>query len=103
MQPTPGRIVLYTLRDSDVQLINHQRQRGDAGARQRAGLAAVGNEVAVGDVYPAMVVRVFDAATEGEANLQVHLDGSDTFWACSRKQAHASAPGFWHWPPRVPF
>lgn len=103
MLPTPGRIVLYTLRESDVRLINAQRAASDAGARQHAGLAPViGNDVAEGQEYPAMVVRVFDGAAEGECNLQVFLDGSDTFWACSRKAADVPTPGAWRWPPRTP-
>lgn len=95
MDPTPGRIVLYTLREGDVQLINEQRA-----ASARAGLRVVANEVAAGQVYAATVSRVFDGATGGECNLTVQLDGPDTFWACSRKRSDAPAEGMWHWPVR---
>ena len=102
MNPTPARMVLYTLRDGDVQLINEQRAAVYAEARSRsAAFRAVGNDVAVGQVYPAVVVRVFDGAEGGECNLTVLLDGADTFWACSRKPADVPTPGCWHWPPRV--
>jgi hypothetical protein len=43
-----------------------------------------------------MVVRTFGGPA---ANLQVHLDGTDTYWATSR--CEGEGPGFWAWPPRV--
>lgn len=96
--PTPGRIVIYRLADADVDLI----------AKQRLERGLMGNSVRAGEHYPAMVVRTFG----GDAvNLQVHLDGEDTYWATSRKQGEAAEgktplpgtipPGTWCWPPRV--
>lgn len=97
--PTPGRIVLYRLTDADANLIT-----------QRRGTAGPGNPVAAGQAYPAMVVRTFGG---GDAvNLQVLLDGFDTYWATSREQGEPPAgekqatpgnipPGTWCWPPRV--
>lgn len=103
MSPTIGRIVHYTLSEQDADQIN--RRRADFRAALRASgpqssghVAHVGNEVREGDVYPAMVVRVFDPTTT-TANLQVHLDGNDTFWATSRQEG--DGPGTWSWPPRV--
>jgi hypothetical protein len=49
-----------------------------------------------GHKYPAVVVSTFG----GEAvNLQVLLDGPDSFWATSRHEG--DEPGTWAWPPRV--
>lgn len=44
----------------------------------------VGNHAAEGDQYPAVIVRVFDPSST-TVNLQVHLDGNDTYWATSRQ------------------
>lgn len=92
MKPTIGRIVYYTLTEQDANNILAKRAKvaGDG--------PAVGNHAAAGDVYPAMVVRVFDP-TSGTSNLQVMLDGTDTYWATSRKEG--AEPGTWAWPPRV--
>lgn len=73
MTPTIGRIVHYTLCQAGVNAINARR-----------GTAHVGNRVAAGDVYPAMIVRVFGDTPESCANLQVFLDGRDTEWVTSR-------------------
>jgi hypothetical protein len=115
MNITPGRIVNYRLSAFDVTEIN--RRRGDFRAfmkknspvpRDLTGLAGraesgefpnsghvghIGNEVSEGDVYPAVAVRVFSPVA---ANLQVFLDGNDTFWATSRGEG--DLPGFWQWP-----
>jgi len=103
MQVTIGRIVHYTLSESDVEQIN--RRRSDYGAflrhrhegSEETGFQAhVGNQVAAGEVYPAVVVRPFGSTT---ANLQVLLDGSDTYWATSRVEGEG--PNTWSWPQRV--
>ena len=80
---TIGRIVHYTLSKQDVLLIGSQDR--------------LGNHVAAGQVYPAVVVRVFDGGVG--ANLQVFLDGNDTYWATSRLKGEE--PGTWAWPERV--
>lgn len=84
MDVTIGRIVHYTLAAGDADQIKIARQ--DSGGS--------GNQVAEGDVYPAMVVRTFGGPAT--ANLQVHLDGTDTFWATSRMEGNG--PGSWAWP-----
>jgi hypothetical protein len=48
-----------------------------------------------GQAYPAMVVRVFGGPN---VNLQVWLDGNDTYWATSRGEGDGD--GCWSWPPR---
>jgi hypothetical protein len=58
--------------------------------------AHIGNPVVGGDVFAADVVRVWD---DGHVNLQVKLDGNDTFWATS--VVEGDEDGNWFWPPRV--
>lgn len=89
MKPTIGRIVHYTLGDGDVNQIRNQRITAVRGTS---------NDVQAGDVYPAVVVRVFDPSVS-TANLQVLLDGPDSYWATSRTEG--DGPGHWAWPERV--
>jgi hypothetical protein len=108
VQPTIGRIVHYTLTQYDADAINKQRANFEAHRRSLAGtpdpghrgatghVAHLGNQASAGDVCPAMVVRTFGGPA---ANLQVHLDGTDTYWATSRTEG--DGPGTWAWPPRV--
>jgi hypothetical protein len=86
MNPTAGRIVLYKLTDTDAQVIRSRRAE--------SGVPA--NEARAGDVYPAVVVRVWGGMC---VNLRVLLDGLDDFWATSR--VDGDAEGQWSWPPRV--
>jgi hypothetical protein len=105
MQPTIGRIVHYTLSQQDADAIN--RRRADFQAYVKGGGLAegttgyvghTGNHASEGDVCPATVVRVFHPETS-TANLQVSLDGNDTYWATSRTEGEG--PSHWTWPPRV--
>lgn len=101
MQPTVGRIVQYKLADYDA--INSRRR--DAGEFRRTLAQPVeagdrgrtGNHVREGDVFPAVVVRTFGGTT---VNLQVLLDGNDTYWATSRMEGTETCQ--WSWPERVP-
>jgi hypothetical protein len=86
VQPTIGRIVHYRLSDEDV-------------GRARALPTIQINPVSFGDTYPAIVVRAFGAASDGEANLQVFLDGQAQLWVTSAKPG--TGPGTWSWPPRA--
>jgi len=113
LKVTVGRVVHYELGQQDADAINSRRldaqafrarvydpgsviERGEPG---RTGhVEHTGNSVSEGDVYPAVVVRVFDPRTT-TANLQVLLDGNDQYWATSRQEG--DGPGFWHWPERV--
>lgn len=96
MQPTIGRIVHYTLTEQDVSIIASRR----ASQAFPAGIVGRHNPVSPGDTYPAMVVRVFHPSTS-TANLQVFLDGTDTYWATSRAEGEPGEHGRWIWPPRV--
>lgn len=101
-QPTIGRVVHYTLSEHDADEINRRRQefRASGNAYAHSGFAGhVGNEAREGDVYPAMIVRIFGDTPESAVNLQVVLDGNDTFWATSRTLG--DGPSHWAWPERV--
>jgi hypothetical protein len=83
----PGRIVYFVFGEGDLE--NVVRARASSGAR--------GNALHPGDVYPAMIVRVFDQSS-GMANLKVSLDGPDTYWATSAHYDASTAVGHtWHW------
>ncbi len=95
MQPSIGRIVHYTLNSYDEQRIiaNQNRPLTD-------GRSPLANSAHAGDVFPAVIVRVWDAAPDAPlCNLHVLLDGELTLWATSR--AEGTEPGTWSWPPRV--
>ena len=100
-----GRIVHYQLTTKDALAINDRRASAKnlnaanvTLASQKLGpVIHTGNDVREGQSYPAIVVAVFSDSQE-VANLQVFLDGNDTYWATSRHEA--DEPGAWHWPPR---
>lgn len=96
MQPTIGRIVHYTLSEYDADAIMQRRAAGGTVSDMAAAGGTVANMVAAGQTYPAMVVRTFGGDA---ANLQVFLDGNDTYWATSRTEG--DQPGTWAWPPRA--
>jgi len=102
-----GRIVHYTLSDTDALRINARRTDGPS-IQERlldstwpvGAQAHIGNKVAAGDVLPAMVVAV---QPNGQVNAQVFLDGNDVLWVTSRDAASeesGSHLGRWHWPQR---
>ena len=103
MTLTLGRTVLYTLAEEDAVKINKRRDDYKAHQAKYPGyegdgsICHVGNTVRAGDVFPATVVRVFEQA--GSANLQVTLDGTDTFWACSVSEGTGGRT--WAWPTKV--
>lgn len=108
MKPTIGRTVLYKISTADAESINvrradyrafeagHKHPHEPGTPRASGHIAHVGNAVAEGDEYPAVVVRAFGGTT---VNLQVSLDGNDTYWATSRIEG--DEPGQWWWPPRA--
>jgi hypothetical protein len=109
VKPYTGARVLYKLHAGDVEQINRRRRDFEVFNRVhspadhepgsfpgRSGhIGHFGNEVAEDDVYPADVVRIFDPQST-TVNLQVHLDGNDTYWATSRSQG--TEAGQWSWP-----
>jgi len=113
MKPQVGSQVLYTLSSGDAEQINRRRRDADAYRRlhppAEAGhpgstgfIAHYGNGASEGDVYPAVIVRAWNEIP-GTSNLQVLLDGNDTYWATSRMLAAEQwpQPGCWIWPPRL--
>lgn len=84
-----GRIVHYTLTQQDADGINAKRES-----------FVYANKAEAGQVFPAIAVRCWGPKC---ANLQVFLDGNDTYWKTSVTEtpnAEAGYSGFWHWPPR---
>ena len=110
LKPTIGRIVHYELSEADANLINERYATTKALARQpreiQVGVKLVplatgvqsymGNFVASGDLFPLIIVRVWQ---NNAVNGQVILDGNDSFWACS--VGEGDGPGKWHWPALV--
>jgi hypothetical protein len=84
--PTIGCIVHYTLTQADADAIQQRRTEAVTTANLTGG----------GQTYPAIVVRTFGGPA---ANLQVLLDGPDTYWATSRPEGEGE--GCWAWPPRA--
>lgn len=101
VKPSIGRIVHYKLSEHDAEAINRRRADYSASGPANTGFQAhVGNRAEAGQVYPATIVRIFDPEGDsGTSNLQVALDGNDTYWATSRKTGDEE--GAWSWPPRV--
>lgn len=88
--PTLGRIVHYTLNETDADKINARRV--SAAVPEVGG----GNRVVAGQDCAAVVVACWGNSS---ANLQVLLDGADSYWATSRSEGDEQ--GRWHWPPRA--
>lgn len=97
-----GDRVLYRLNDQDAISINVRRRDAKAyrqsnprmhpGGEGATGfIAHVGNDAREGQVFPAVVVA--DWSGGSYVNLQVTLDGNDTYWATSRGEG--DLPGQW--------
>lgn len=84
----------YKLTTEDAQEINRRRigwAREEPPSDWPTGAQAhFGNPAHEGEVYPAVVVLDIDGTL---ANLQVFLDGNDSFWATSRR--NGTEPGEW--------
>lgn len=100
--PTIGRIVHFKLAENQAEAINRRRldfakyRSTDPAYSDTGYVAHFGNEVRAGDVFPAIIVRVWGG---GLINAQVFLDGTDTYWATSA--AEGDHDGGYFWPPRV--
>ena len=98
----PGRIVYYVVSEQAAAEIMRRRTTGGSIAERLKVLAwpvgaqaHLGNDVKAGDIYPAMMLRVW--GTSGCSNLKVMLDGSDEYWATSVSYDESKIPGSWHW------
>lgn len=90
--PTVGRIVMYKLSEHDVDEIY----------KRRVSKGFQGNTVATGGVHPAMVVNTWGTNPDSAVNLQVFLDGDDSYWASSRTVARGqNDQGYFTWPVRA--
>ena len=94
MKPTIGRIVEYRLSQQDAVAIAARRR-----LQAHAFEIFQGNRVAEGDTFPAMIVRVWGEAPESAVQLQVFLDGTDTYWATSVQVGEG--PRTYSWPIRA--
>lgn len=113
--PSIGRIVHYQLTQGDVDAIHHQRRLREQLITAAAAVSPTdsalrkatswqfgfsGNACSEGDIYPAMIVRIWPGSTT--VQLRVLLDGGDDYWATSR--SHSSHEdgrpefGRWSWP-----
>ena len=98
--PTQGRMVHYRISQYDADLINRRRKDYSEKAPWYSAIhpgaqVHVGNSVAVGDIYPATIVRVWGEDATCAVNLHVHLDGTDTYWATSRHVGEKDGDYFW--------
>lgn len=93
MQPTIGRIVHYRLSEQDAEFIG--QRRAARASREGVNVQTLGNAVRAGDVFPAIVTRVWPSG----CNLQVTLDGADGLWVTSRTEG--TEPSTWSSPPRA--
>ena len=101
----PGRIVYFVFDEQSAAEVNRRRTNGKAISDRMktdpptwptGAQAHIGNEVSAGDVYPAMVLRVWGQES-GCSNLKVMLDGNDDFWATSINFDETKVPHTWHW------
>lgn len=93
-----GQTVGYILTKQDAEKINRRRTDGPSIAERiktqtwpLGAQAHIGNTVNEGDVFPAVVVKKW---SETSVNLQVFLDGNDTYWVTSIEWSNV--PGTWH-------
>lgn len=99
LTPRLGAIVIYRLSEMDAREIRQRRlARGSANAP--------GNDALEGMCFPAMIVRDWAAGYPAEhggparsaeagatVNLQVFLDGGDTYWTTSRARFDPAVHG----------
>ncbi len=87
-----GLRVLYMLTDYDVREIRAERQKA-------GNATAHGNEPGEGSIYPGIIVADWsvDGHTDASANLQVWLDGNDSFWPTSRSEFDPAVHGVRHY------
>jgi hypothetical protein len=76
-----------------------ERMQQEPPAWPAGAQAHIGNTAEEGQVYPADVVRTWGDTPESAVNLQVKLDGNDTFWVTSATVSDGPEPGKFHWMP----
>lgn len=107
MIPTIGRIVHYRLSADDADQINRRRTSGSEIAKRITAIpqewplgaqAHIGNKAEEGQTFPAIIVRTWGETEHSAVQLQVFLDGNDTFWATS--VIVGEGPRTYSWPTR---
>lgn len=98
--PTVGRVVLYRFTKEQAAEVNRRRAHAVASLPlHRANANGVqihlGNDVYVGQDYPATVIVAHGATWDSYVNLKVHLDGTDDYWA--RSVRCGDHDGDYHW------
>ena len=99
MTPSIGRIVHYRLSRSDCQEINRRRADYMDSWRKTVELGKLPVTPVISRMsairYPKgrSILRWSQAFSPATVNLQVHLDGNDTFWATSRQKATGRVSG----------
>lgn len=107
--PTIGRIVHYTLSESDAEAINRRRDdriayqanpyNDERVSKKPTGFQVHhGNKAHEGDVLPMIIVRVWGTQPDSAVNGQVFLDGNDTLWVTS--VVVGEGPRRFAWPTR---
>lgn len=94
--PTVGRIVHYRFSRQDADYVNSRRMDANFNTPGSEHALHAGNNTVEGQVLPAVIVRVWD---DGSVNLHILLDGTDAYWATSRREG--DEPGTWCWPERA--
>lgn len=87
-----GKTVFYKLSASDAENINRRRVDPRSVRSEewpKGAQAHYGNTCEEGQIYPALVVRLWPNSEL--VQLQVFLDGNDTYWAASRKEGREVA------------
>jgi hypothetical protein len=84
-----GQVVTYTLSEADVRLIIAGRAGRGPVDMEYGSMVGHANPITAGQRCAAMIV----ADNGGSVNLQVMLDGDDSYWATSRNRG--SDPGCW--------
>lgn len=87
-----GQRILYMLSEYDVKVIIQERRA--------AGYATHhGNDPREGQIFPGVIVADWGNGIDdtGSANLQVWLDGTDTFWPTSRGRFNPAAHGHYRY------
>ena len=99
MKPAIGSLVHFKVAENQAKAINRRRldfakyRSTDPAYTDTGYVAHFGNEVRAGDVFPAVIVRVWDGGRL--VNAQVFLDGTDTFWATSAAEGDHNGGYFW--------
>ncbi len=92
----PGRIVYFVFNEASAKEVMRRRTTGPSIAERMRAIppawpagaqAHIGNDIKAGDIYPAMVLRVWGSS--GCSNLRV--------WATSINHDPAKAEYTWHW------